>query len=90
MLTAGHCAPAGGNFKTPSDTLIGTVPAGYENWRVNYGTTKFGSETIFRGDLALIKLAPGNSVAPRIWRGDENGNTTSVVRLVLGALVAGG
>lgn len=80
MLTAGHCAPNGGNVSTPTDFMGSVV---FENWSAQSGTTSWpGEPGVFRGDLALIQMAPGKSVAPRIWTGPWNSNVSHIVRSV--------
>lgn len=85
MLTAAHCTPAGGTVRccNPQQTMGTVLDRYHENWVTGTGTVPYaGGSTMYRGDVALIKLAPNRSVSPHIWRGDENGSTTSVVKLV--------
>ena len=87
MLTAAHCTPAGGTVRccSPEQTMGSVLDRYHENWVQGTGTVPYaGGSTEYRGDVALIKLASNRSVSPHIWRGDENGTTSSQVKLVWG------
>jgi hypothetical protein len=86
MLTAAHCAPNGGSFSTPAQSM-GSVTAGSgENWQAGNGTVPYQGESINRGDVALIWMSSGKSSAPYIYRGGAgaSGEGVSPVRLVWG------
>lgn len=86
VLTAGHCAPNGGTVTCCSpNQSMGTVTSGSrENWQTGNGTVYYGSETIYRGDVALVQLSSSRSVSVRMWRGAPDSTTSSIVRLVWG------
>jgi streptogrisin C len=78
MLTAGHCIPDGGYVTTPVQG-IGNVTA---NSRENYsstGTVFLPGESVYRGDMALIEVLGSRTSDPYIYRGVNNGTSSSVV-----------
>ena len=85
MLTAGHCGPhpetVVNEVKSGSGDMMGSVL--YENWNSNTGTVSWpGEPGVYRGDLALVRIAYNESVLPRIWRGGSSGTTSSTVKIV--------
>ncbi|HEX8001282.1 MAG TPA: hypothetical protein VF519_01150 [Mycobacteriales bacterium] len=75
MLTAGHCAPAGGSVSTPS-TSMGTVTnASGETWNSGTGTVPLTGQTANRGDLARIDIASGKSAGTAVYTGGVNSTT---------------
>lgn len=72
MLTAGHCSPGGGRVWTGGGRLVGDIQADYdENWNVSQGTVRFPGQSVFRGDLALIRVPEENGLrsGPYIYTG---------------------
>src|SRR5262249_14145946 len=58
MLFAGHCAAFGGNVSYPSYPNVGSVASGTEeNWSTTLGTMKLPGQSVYRGDLALIRFS---------------------------------
>lgn len=58
MLFAGHCAPFGGNVGYTSRPNVGSVASGTEeNWSTTLGTVNLPGQTVYRGDLALIRYS---------------------------------
>jgi hypothetical protein len=57
MLTAGHCAPTGStSVNYPAYNNVGTIRSDYEeNWDTTYGTQYFRGQSVYRGDLALVR-----------------------------------
>lgn len=83
MLTAAHCAPAGGNV-TIGGTTIGSVKsANEENWNTTYGTRYYTNQGVYRGDVALIRLKSSLSSSANIFRGGDwrNPDSTSYSRV---------
>jgi hypothetical protein len=82
MLTAAHCIPSGGSISYPNYANAGTVASGSEeNWNVNTGTAYYTGQTVYRGDVALIRYSTAASSAV-IYSGAPHSNTTSVVKSV--------
>lgn len=80
MLTAGHCKPAGGYVQTTVSSM-GFVSSGTrESWTRGVGTVYMTGQSVYRGDIALIQVAYGNTASARMYRGDTNSITSSPVR----------
>jgi len=78
LLTAAHCIASGGNVTI--DQLAGTVTASSdENWSTTAGTQYYTGQSIYRGDVALIRLKSGFSSTNQIYRGGVNSSTHSTV-----------
>lgn len=79
MVSAGHCWPTGGNVSIDG-SVIGTVTSGSrENWTNGTGTVYLTGSSVYRGDISLIALVSGKSVAGRIFRGDSSSSTSAAV-----------
>jgi len=79
LLTAAHCAPLGGPVQV-SGLTVGDVSNIYEeNWNDQNGTTYYSGQSVYRGDVALIRLRSGSTSAPFIYRGGSNSGTASQV-----------
>ncbi len=81
MLTAAHCASTGGNVYTAAYTgAVGSVRSGSEeNWLTGSGTQYYTGQSVYRGDVALIRYTSSYSSAPYIYTG---GNSDSTHRTV--------
>lgn len=82
MLTAGHCAYNGGTvYNGNSSYTMGSVTqSSEENWNSGTGTVYFTGQSVYRGDLALIRISGyGTGSAAYIYSGSDN-TTTSMVR----------
>lgn len=84
LLTAGHCAPTGGNFYTPGYVqYIGYLPqTDQENWTSGVGTVLFPGQSVYRGDVGLINVtsSSGYTTTPLIYTGPNGSSTTAVVK----------
>lgn len=75
MLTAAHCISTGGSVSYPSAANVGTVASGSaENWNDTNGTQFYTGQTVYRGDVAMIKYKSGFGSAGWIF----TANTTAV------------
>ncbi|OGN80892.1 MAG: hypothetical protein A2X23_06545 [Chloroflexi bacterium GWC2_73_18] len=82
MLTAAHCAPAGGNvyYDAYPNIAVGSVRSGSEeNWSTSAGTQYYTGQTVYRGDVALIRYNSPYSSAPKIYTGGNDSSTHLVV-----------
>lgn len=90
LLTAGHCAPAGGSFQTPAGTPLGTVKSGErENFDKGVGTVRIPGAVLsgppytgdrnMLGDLALIPVTKTGMSAARIYTGAATSSTSAIV-----------
>jgi hypothetical protein len=86
LLTAAHCAPAGGNVTIgTSSTVRGTVKiSSEENWSNSVGTQYYSGQSTYRGDVALIRLKSGVTSNPIIYRGGPTSSNASWVGSKLG------
>jgi hypothetical protein len=79
MVSAGHCWPEGGNVSIDG-SVIGTVSSGSrENWTNGTGTVYLTGSSIYRGDISLIALVSGKTVAGQIFRGNSSSTTSAAV-----------
>lgn len=79
MLTAAHCISAGGNASYPSYTNAGSVRSGYEeNWSDTNGTQYYTGQSVYRGDVALIRYYSYGS-GPYIYSGAPHTSTYRAV-----------
>jgi hypothetical protein len=79
MLTAAHCVSSGGGV-TVNSTAIGTVSAtSEENWDALHGTQYYTGQSIFRGDVGLIRLSGSYTAGPYIYRGGPTSSSSSPV-----------
>ncbi len=70
MLTAGHCAPEGGEVTSASGRRIGYVQSGFqETWKVAVGTEPLTGQSVKRGDLALVETFPAEYTAASVYTG---------------------
>lgn len=75
QITAAHCAPSGGTVTVPSGTA-GSVTAGSaENWTAGTGTNYFSGDTMYRGDIAVVATASGNTTEGKTYVGGTTSNT---------------
>ncbi|GIH08297.1 hypothetical protein Rhe02_63640 [Rhizocola hellebori] len=79
MLTAGHCAPTGGELETPLRQIGYVAERTRENWDDLRGTQLFPGESVYRGDVALIANTANGSVDPRIYRGPAGSSTSAAI-----------
>lgn len=81
MLTAGHCYPATRSVSTPVESMGRVTGTSEESWNTGTGTVRMSGESVYRGDLALIRLASGKNSGPNIYRGGFNSSSSiNVVR----------
>jgi hypothetical protein len=80
MLTAGHCVPNGGSVSTPSSAMGLVTSSQEENWSTTYGTQYFTGQSVYRGDLALIRISFPMRSDPFIYRGSATSGTYSTVK----------
>jgi hypothetical protein len=79
MVLAGHCAPTGGSVSYPSYSNAGTISSGSEeNWSTSTGTVYFPSESVYRGDVALIRY-PSYASGAVVYDGAIHTSTNSPV-----------
>ena len=79
MLTAAHCISSGGNASYPNYPNVGTVASGSEeNWSPVYGTQYYTGQSVYRGDVALIRYTSLSS-GPYIYSGAPHTSTHSGV-----------
>lgn len=82
MLTAGHCAYNGGTvYNGNSSYTMGSVTqSSEENWNSGTGTVYFTGQSVYRGDLALVRITLyGTGSAADMYSGSDN-TTYSAVR----------
>jgi hypothetical protein len=81
MLTAGHCAPTGSNsVNYPNYNNVGFIrSASEENWDATYGTQYFSGQSVYRGDLALVRYRSSYSSGPYVYSGGPHTSTASAV-----------
>lgn len=83
MITAGHCAPTGGTISSPTSptaTTMGTVTSGSgENFTSGTGTVYFTGQSVYRGDLARVNMATGQSAGTRVFVGGVNSTTSKPI-----------
>jgi hypothetical protein len=79
MLTAGHCYPNGGSVSTPSSSMGAVTTAMEENWNTDTGTVYMTGETVYRGDLALVRITSPKTSAPYIYTGGQNSSSSRSV-----------
>ena len=79
MVFAGHCAFAGGNVSYPDWPNVGSVQnSTEENWSKTTGTTKIGTQTEYRGDVALIRFF-SEKATYRVYTGGINSVINNLV-----------
>jgi hypothetical protein len=80
MLTAAHCISRGGSVSYPYYPNAGTVSSGTEeNWDDTYGTRYYTGQSVYRGDVALIRYRSSYGSAPYIYSGGPGSSTSSAV-----------
>ncbi|HWP64130.1 MAG TPA: hypothetical protein VNO86_11735 [Candidatus Binatia bacterium] len=80
MLTAAHCISRGGSVSYPSYPNAGTVRSGSEeNWDDTYGTQYYTGQSVYRGDVALIRYGSSYGSAPYVYSGAPGSSTWSTV-----------
>ncbi|MBY8872020.1 S1 family peptidase [Micromonospora sp. PLK6-60] len=79
MLTAGHCAPSGGDLSTPSARIGYITPSSRENWNVGKGTVYLTGSSTYRGDLALSNVDSGKATSAVIYRGGPGSYSSAYV-----------
>ncbi|WP_444951749.1 hypothetical protein [Micromonospora ureilytica] len=79
MLTAGHCAPGGGDLSTPSSVIGYVTPNSSENWNNGTGTVYLSGQTTYRGDVALSSVVSGKATSPYIYRGGPGSSSGAAV-----------
>ena len=65
MLTAAHCAPNGGGVSTPAESMGTVTASSEENWSTSTGTHYYTGQSVYRGDVALIRVYPARALARR-------------------------
>ena len=79
LLTAAHCVSSGGYVKI-NGTKVGSVFAfSEENWSTTNGTQYYTGQSVYRGDVGLVRLNSSYSSAARIYRGPANSAITTPV-----------
>jgi hypothetical protein len=74
MLTAAHCVPGGGEVSYPNYSHAGTVnDDAEENWNSGVGTVYYTGQSVYRGDVALIRYS--YATAPYIFSGAAGAGT---------------
>jgi hypothetical protein len=82
MITAAHCISTGGTISYPNYSNVGTVRSGYEeNWSDANGTQYYTGQSVYRGDVALIRY-PSYHTGPYIYSGAPHTSTYSAVAAI--------
>ncbi|WP_283134947.1 S1 family peptidase [Rhizohabitans arisaemae] len=76
MLSAGHCTSLGGYAK-PHNPDWGAVIK--DNWNNSKGTVKIDGQSVYRGDLSLIRVRHDRSSAGRIFVGNAQSSASRAV-----------
>jgi len=84
LLTAAHCIASGGSVTINGSTVGSVTATSEENWSTVYGSRFYTGQTVYRGDVALIRLSSSFSAGTRIYRGNSTSSTSSPVVLKLG------
>ena len=79
MLTAGHCAPNGGTVTVPGGAFGSVTSGSGENWATGTGTVHFPGDTVYRGDLAMVKVTAPGTTQGRIYVGGPTSGTRKAV-----------
>jgi hypothetical protein len=80
MLTAAHCISSGGSASYPSYPNAGSVrSASEENWSDADGTRYYTGQSVYRGDVALIRYSSAYSSSSYIYSGAPHTSTHSGV-----------
>jgi hypothetical protein len=76
MVSAGHCYPNGySNVSTPVQSMGSVTQSSEENWTSGTGTVLLTGQSVYRGDLSLVRIFSGKSSYSRIYRGGYNSST---------------
>ncbi len=79
MLTAAHCISTGGTVSYPNYSNAGTVASGSEeNWSDSNGTQYYTGQSVYRGDIALIRYSSYSTNAT-IYSGAAHTGTSTAV-----------
>jgi hypothetical protein len=78
MLTAGHCAPDGGDVVTP-DEFMGSITSGSRENYSSTGTVYLPGESVYRGDMALIQVTSRKTSSPLAYRGAYDSTSNAYV-----------
>jgi hypothetical protein len=80
MLTAAHCVSTGGSIYTAAYSgAVGSVrSASEENWLIGSGTQYYSGQSVYRGDVGLIRYTSPFGSQAHIYTGG-NGSTTNRV-----------
>jgi hypothetical protein len=82
MITAAHCISTGGTISYPNYSTVGTVRSGYEeNWSDANGTQYYTGQSVYRGDVALIRYSYYHT-GPYIYSGAPHTSTYSAVAAI--------
>lgn len=79
MITAAHCISTGGTVSYPSYSNVGSVASGSEeNWSDANGTQYYTGQSVYRGDVALIRYYSYQSSA-YVYSGAPHTSTSKAV-----------
>jgi hypothetical protein len=82
MLTAAHCISTGGTVSYTDWPNAGSVASGSgENWSATNGTQYYTGQSVYRGDVALIRYSSQAS-GPSIYSGAAHTSTSKVVKVM--------
>ena len=80
MVTAAHCISSGGSASYPNYPNAGSVQSGSEeNWSDSTGTQYLTGQTVYRGDVALIRYSSSYTSSAYIFSGAPGSSTYSGV-----------
>ncbi len=77
MVTAGHCTTGNGYADSPDGTRIGSVR--FDFWSNGNGSVIPSGQSSYRGDLSMIEVAGGETIAGSIHIGGINSTTSARV-----------
>lgn len=69
LLTAAHCVSTGGAIHINGNAVGNVTSASEENWNNTHGTQYYTGQSVYRGDVALIRLNSGVDSNAVIYRG---------------------
>jgi Trypsin len=78
LLTAGHCAPVGGNIST-TETVGSVAEHAEENWDTGVGSVLVPGQLDYNGDLAVVRLNSLQRSMPDMFRGGPTSSQTASV-----------
>jgi hypothetical protein len=83
MITAAHCISTGGNASYTNFPNVGSVTsASEENWSSTTGTQYYPGQSVYRGDVALIRYHSNGSSGTYIYSGAPGTSTASAVAVM--------